>query len=169
MRGINVSGKTVKMEALKKAFSELGFEEIQTLLASGNVVFLAAHNDEKLMTQQIEEKLRTVFGFEISLQVRPYEYIKELVMTDPFKRLDPNSHVKCFVTFLASNTKSTIVIPFLSPDKTFEIISMTKGELFHIVQLEGKTTDAMEMIDKKFGKKVTTRNWNTIKKIAMLQ
>ncbi|MFN8379616.1 MAG: DUF1697 domain-containing protein [Anaerolineae bacterium] len=38
LRGINVGGIQIKMDALKSAFAEMGFSDVQTVLASGNVV-----------------------------------------------------------------------------------------------------------------------------------
>ena len=40
LRGINLGGhKIVKMEQLRKAFADLGFEDVKTYIQSGNVVF----------------------------------------------------------------------------------------------------------------------------------
>ena len=39
LRAVNVGGRTVKMEALRAAFEALGFEPVQTFIASGNVIF----------------------------------------------------------------------------------------------------------------------------------
>jgi len=39
LAGINVGGRTIKMADLKALFESLGFTEVKTLLASGNVLF----------------------------------------------------------------------------------------------------------------------------------
>ncbi len=168
LRGINVGGKTVKMDILKKSFEEIGFANVRTLLASGNVLFESETSDEPVLVRQIESKLREVFGFEIIVQIRTKEYLHELILANPFKE-GGSVDVKLYVSFLTPNTKNVLTIPYESPDKTFSIISATKYELFSTLYTGGKSTDAMNIIDKRFGKKVTTRNWNTIKKIAMLQ
>jgi len=43
LRGINLGGHTVKMDRLKKLFEELGLKNVETFIASGNVIFESAH------------------------------------------------------------------------------------------------------------------------------
>lgn len=169
LRGINIGGKTVKMDALKKAFEELGCQNVRTLLASGNVVFETDQADEDVLQKSLEEKLLKVFGFEISIIIRPLEYIQEIVLSDPFKKVTVVPQPRLYVSFLAPKTKSQIMVPYHSPDKSFQIISMTNDELFSVLDLKAKTTDAMTFLDKKFGKNITTRNWNTVVKISMVK
>lgn len=169
LRGINVGGKIVKMDVLKKAFESAGFQNVRTLLASGNVVFESEQTDDNILQKILEEKLASVFGFEISLVLRPQDYIQEIVKSEPFKKIAVNPQTRLYVSFLAPKTKSQIVIPYESADKSFQIISMTHDELFSVLTVGAKTTDAMTFLDKKFGKKITTRNWNTVLKISMLK
>jgi uncharacterized protein (DUF1697 family) len=166
LRGINVGGKTIKMDALKSAFISLGFQNSKTLLASGNVIFDSEETNEKQLTKLIEEKLQNTFGFEIIIVLRTIDYIRALIDRDPFIKINPSPDLRLYVSFLAEQTRKSIEIPYESPQKDFRIISMTDGELFSVLEVNGKTTDAMNMIEKKFGKKVTTRNWNTVKKIG---
>ncbi len=132
LRGINVGGKTVKMDILKKSFEEIGFANVRTLLASGNVLFESETSDEPVLVRQIESKLREVFGFEIIVQIRTKEYLHELILANPFKE-GGSVDVKLYVSFLTPNTKNVLIIPYESPDKTFSIISATKYELFSTV------------------------------------
>lgn len=166
LRGINVGGKTIKMDALKKAFESCEFENVRTLLASGNVVFESLETNEKVLTKQIEEMLLKTFEFEVSVILRPIKYIQELVESNPFKSIIVTPELRLYVSFLAEGIRGSIEIPYISPQKDFRILSMTGGELFSILEVTGKTTEAMNIIEKKFGKKVTTRNWNTVKKIS---
>ena len=39
LRGINVGGINIKMADLRSTFVDLGFENVKTVLASGNVLF----------------------------------------------------------------------------------------------------------------------------------
>ena len=54
LRGINVSGqKLIKMDALKKAYEDLGFKNVHTYIQSGNVIF---QTEEKELEQAKAEK-----------------------------------------------------------------------------------------------------------------
>ena len=51
LRAINVGGHVVKMEALRKHFTRLGFANVETFIASGNVLFDAPPRHYKLKIQ----------------------------------------------------------------------------------------------------------------------
>jgi uncharacterized protein (DUF1697 family) len=168
LRGINVGGKTVKMDKLKSVFESLGFTDVKTLLASGNVIFLSEETDAKILNKKIEAALHEAWGFDISVTNRTIKYIQELIESNPFKTITDDAGIRLYVTFLKEDNRSNLVIPYESPKKDYRIVSATGDEVFMIVEADGKTTDAMDFLDKKFGKKVTTRNWNTVVKISML-
>jgi uncharacterized protein (DUF1697 family) len=58
-------------------------------------------------------------------------------------------------------------IPYTSPEKDFRILEVTNREICSVVDLNlGRgTVEAMSILDKEFGKNITTRNWNTVGKI----
>jgi hypothetical protein len=68
---------------------------------------------------------------------------------------------------LSEKPKSSIRIPYESPEKDFKILSVHDGAVLSVVTLTPKrgTTEAMSILEKEFGKSITTRNWNTIAKI----
>ena len=51
------------------------------------------------------------------------------------------------------------------------ILSRTDREVFSVMLVNeqgGRTVDLMAVLEKEYGKSVTTRNWNTIQKAATL-
>ncbi|HSW48127.1 MAG TPA: DUF1697 domain-containing protein [Candidatus Saccharimonadales bacterium] len=177
LRGINVGGnKKVPMSDLKTAFESLGFSNVRTLLNSGNAVFDA----EKADKEKIEKKLEKLFGFQISVILRTMDNIKKLVDSKPFDRIKITPLTRLYVTFLkdpppprlrrAGKSESKLKTPYESPDKSFKILKVTEGEVISLVTLSPKfnTTEAMKVLEKEFGNKVTTRNWNTIVKLVNL-
>ena len=63
LRGVNLGKRTVKSAELRAAFEELGFSDVKTLLASGNVLFDA--KPTKTLKDKIEAGLEAQFGFEV--------------------------------------------------------------------------------------------------------
>jgi len=168
LRGINVGGhKAVKMEELKKAFEALGFENVKTLLASGNVLFEAPHASASTLAKKIESKLETAFGHEIGVLIRKIEELQRLAEANPFAGVKVTPQTRLYVTFLSEKPKSGLKIPYESPDKSFKIIRATGSEVCSVLTLSpnSRTVDLMSILEKEFGRKVTTRNWNTIEKI----
>jgi uncharacterized protein (DUF1697 family) len=168
LRGINVGGVTVKMDKLKKAFEALGFANVKTLLASGNVLFTAPSSTESALAKKIEKKVATDFGREIGVLVRKIEELQRLAKADPFAGIKVTPQTRLYVTFLSEKNKSSLKIPYETPDKNFRIIRANGREVCSSIPTlspTSRTVDLMSILEKEFGRKITTRNWNTIEKI----
>jgi uncharacterized protein (DUF1697 family) len=171
LRGINVGGnKKVSMTELKKAFADMRFSNAKTLLNTGNVVFTSEEINQTKVKQQIEEHLEKVFGWRIDVFVRTQESLQKLVAEDPFKSIEVTTDTRLYVTFLPDRIVSPLKIPYTSENKSFEILAMKEDALFSVLTLsrDGDSLKLMDAIGKNFGKNITTRNWNTVKKIAVL-
>ncbi len=169
LRGINVGGnKIVKMEDLRKAFESMGFGNVKTLLASGNVIFEAPQAPASAIAKRIEEKLEKTFGFSIGVIVRTKEDLRRLSDAQPFKGIKVTPETRLYVTFLSEKPKSGLKIPYKSPDGNFTILRATDTEVCSVLTIspDSRTVDLMGILEKEFGKKVTTRNWNTVTKLT---
>ncbi|MGH7884614.1 MAG: DUF1697 domain-containing protein [Thermodesulfobacteriota bacterium] len=171
LRGINVGGrKKIKMAELQEAFESSGFQNIKTVLASGNVLFETPKTNTNVLIKNIEENLKKTFGFEVGVIVRTLEDIQKLVDVNPFKNIKVTPQTILYVTFLSEKPNNRLNIPYESPNKDFKILSVSESEVLSVLILTSKfnTTDSMKILEKEFGKKITTRNWNTLKKITEL-
>ena len=165
LRGIN-SGKhpTVKMDVLRNAFEELGFENVSTVLASGNVLFEADSINEKELEKQIEKLLPGAIGFESGVIIRTVEDIHKLVRLNPFKNVQVTPQTRLYVTFLKMRPGSDQEFPVKSAG--YRILGIFENVVCSIVDLlTAKTPDLMQVLDKTFGIEITTRNWNTVVRI----
>ncbi|MCI0538001.1 MAG: DUF1697 domain-containing protein [Verrucomicrobiales bacterium] len=168
LRGINVGGhKPVKMDELRKAFEALGFQKVKTLLASGNVLFDTPKAKPLSLTRSIEAKLEEAFGHKIDVLLRSIGEIKALADSRPFQKIKVTPQTRLYVTFLSEKPKSDLKVPHESADKNFTILRVSNSEVCSVLtlSLKGRTVDLMDVLEKVFGKNVTTRNWNTITKI----
>jgi uncharacterized protein (DUF1697 family) len=167
LRGINVGGKhLVKMDALRSVFASLGCKNVQTLIQSGNVIFDSAAKDAAPLTKKIEKTLLTNFGFPIPVMLRTGAELTAMVQLNPFQSAGEDG-VK-YVTFLATELKRPPALPLCSPANDCAIIHVNGREIFSVgyTLQNGRSGNVMMLIEKEAGKAVTTRNWNTIAKIA---
>jgi uncharacterized protein (DUF1697 family) len=68
LRGINVGGKNlVRMADLRETFEELGFDDVATYIASGNVLFGAPRQGRDDLAARIEDALSRRFGVELKV------------------------------------------------------------------------------------------------------
>jgi uncharacterized protein (DUF1697 family) len=171
LRGINVGGnKTVKMADVKKAFESLGFRDVKSVGASGNIVFASGSTDCLEIAETITAGLQKKLGLSSSAIVRRIDQLRKMAEADPFQAVQITPDIRLYVTFMGvpSKSRNGVNIPYVSPDNVFQILKLTKTEIFSVVDLSsgGSTLDAMEFLEKEFGKSLTTRNWNTIKKLV---
>jgi len=168
--GINVGGnKKVPMTELKNIMEKIGFSNVRTILATGNVIFDSPKKNTIAIKEIIEKKLHEIFGFEIKTLVYSMLDIIKLFATDPFKGIQVTKETRLYVTFLSHKPKSIFKTSHLSPDKLFGILKVTDIAIFSVLLTkDARSVDTMNFIDKEFGKDVTTRNWNTITKILSL-
>jgi len=70
LRAINVGGHVVTMEELRRHFVKAGARNVETFIASGNVVFDWPSTDAKDAETRIEERLQKALGYEVKTFVR---------------------------------------------------------------------------------------------------
>jgi len=155
------------MDALKKAFESLGFMNVKTFLASGNVVFQAPSMSASDLTKQLEEKLKKTFGFEISVLIRSLKELQRLDQAKPFAGIKVTPETRLFVTFLSVKPASSLKTPYVSPGGNFKILRASKSEVCSVLTITNlrRGMQFMAFLDKELGRMITTRSWSTITRI----
>ena len=88
LRAINVGGHTVKMENLRHLFESLDFSNVQTFIASGNVVFDAKEKSARSLEKKIEKRLREALGYDVATFIRTDAELAEIADYKPFRQSD---------------------------------------------------------------------------------
>ncbi len=144
LRGIMPTNPNMKSEKLKKVFESLGFKNVRTVIASGNVVFETSSKDELALESKIEKTFPKMLGFKSTTIIRSQEEIEKLIKKNPFKGIEDKKPNYLVVTFFKDR----------------------KNEVATVINLdEGKTPAFMAAIEKKHGKEITTRTWKTVARI----
>lgn len=167
LRGINVGGHhKVPMAELRKLMEQMGFTNISTLLNSGNVIF-DAEGKEALLEERLAERLEKEFGFLVPVLVRTREEVLSLYERKPFEAIEVNPDIRLYVSFLHRLPERQIDLPWVSEDHSYRIIQMTGRTICSVLDVSvTNTPKGMDALEQLFGKWITTRNWNTIEKIA---
>lgn len=144
LRGIMPMNPNMKGEKLKGAFESLGFNNVATVIASGNVVFETSATNTAALEAKIEKALPQRLGFKSTTIIRSKEQLEQLVQKNPFKGIKDEKPNYLIVTFFKDRTK----------------------ELCTVIKLgESTTPDFMRSLEKKHGKEITTRTWKTVHRI----
>jgi uncharacterized protein (DUF1697 family) len=169
LRGINLGKRQVKMEALRLAMTNCGYTNVATILASGNVIFDDPNNGASVEdeTRRLEACLLAAIGFPIDLILRSGEQLKALAVADPFAGIKITPDTRLYVSFLPAELQWDRPLPYEFPGG-LRLLRTTGGDICSTLTISPtqKTTDAMAVLEKEFGKRITTRNWNTVEKVA---
>jgi len=85
LRGINVGGHRISSGDLRARFEELGFEDVSTFRASGNVVFATAAAEPPTETAvRIEAGLAAALGYAVPVFLRSESEIQAMAAHRPF-------------------------------------------------------------------------------------
>lgn len=160
LRGINVSGTRVSKDDLCAPFTALGFEEVTTFRASGNVIFDAPRESATKLAKKIETALADELGFtKATTFLRTAAEMRALAADDPFPR-EPDQ--KLHVLFCLKKPPKSVLEYATDVDQ----LKIGKKELYWAP--EGRMTDSeldLKAIEKLIGPN-TARTKGTVDQIA---
>lgn len=163
LRGVNVGGVTIKMADLASVVRGLGYDDVKTVLASGNVLFTTP-DAASAAKQTLEAALRERFGYEAWVHVLSADAIRKIITAYPYPR-SPDRHA--YVVFVVKpEVRSELLAVELDP--AIEQASAGDGVIYWSVP-KGSTLDsAMGKAQSRSSYKpwITTRNLNTLEKLA---
>ncbi len=159
-----VSPLNAKMPALKEAFEQAGFTGVRTVLGSGNVVFDARRASEATLERRAETAMRERLGKSFLTIVRPVEHLQQLLAADPFRRYRLRPGSKRIVTFLRAEPDAVIALPL--ERQGARLLALEGRELFTAYWPSLKGAPFMTLIERTYGKAITTRTWDTVARVA---
>ncbi len=166
LRALNVGGHgVVKMEALKMRFTAMGFSEIETFIASGNVIF--SSKGVKGLDGKIAAGLERALGFDVSVFVRTVEELNALAAHRPFPEKDVGACPTFLMGFLSKDLDAEGV-DRLAALATAEDRFHVRGRDFWWLSRHGQNRPAISgrALEKALGQPTTLRNVNTIRRMA---
>ena len=85
LRGMNLGGRRIKNEELRRHFEQMGFEEVATFRASGNVVFSSPGREaETKLARRVEAELDARLGYDVPVFLRSIEEVAAIAAQEPF-------------------------------------------------------------------------------------
>lgn len=157
-----VSPMNAKMPELKKAFEAAGFTDVKTLLSSGNVVFSTTAKSISAIESKAEAAMTKTLGRTFYTIVRPIDTLKKILEADPFATFKLPAEAKRVITFVREPRKPAKPLP-LELDGA-RILAMQGSDIFSFYVPGPNGPVFMALIEKTFGKDVTTRTWDTVRK-----
>jgi uncharacterized protein (DUF1697 family) len=157
LRGISPVNPNMHGEKLRGVLKGLGFDNVQTIISSGNVVFESPSKDVKKLEAMIEKAWPEKLGFKSTTIIRSQQQLKELVAQDPFKGAEHSRQSYLLVTFFKHMPRG-LKDNFYSQQGVNALCSVINTTM-------AKTPDFMAQLEKQFGKEITSRTWKTVHRI----
>ncbi|HEV7770950.1 MAG TPA: DUF1697 domain-containing protein [Solirubrobacterales bacterium] len=168
LRGMNLGKRRIKNEELHSLFEDLGFAEVASFRASGNVVFATEpKSSEKALMEQIEAGLGDSLGYEVQVFLRSCAEVREIAAQEPFDaKAVGKSGGKLQVSLLAGKPTAKTKREVLSLATDDDLLAVEGRELYWLPsggildsKLDLKAIDALLGPD-------TRRTMGTIEQIA---
>ena len=166
LRAINVGGHVVTMENLRKLFSGLKFSNVETFIASGNVIFETKSAPDHRLEQKIEKHLEAALGYEVGTFVRSTEEIRAISEYPAFSKealkLARAVHVGLMRKNLSADELQQAKI-FASDADDFRVEGR---EVYWLCRIPTNESKFPRKFEKLVDSAVTYRNINTMTRLA---
>lgn len=167
LRAINVGGHIVKMDRLRALFEEMGFENVETFIASGNVIFTSPSTDTQALERKIEARLKQSLGYAVDTFLRTPAELATIAAYEPFPGENEADCHALYVTFIRDPLQAEArekLSAFNSPTDAFHTHEREVYWLCGLKMSESPITGAR--LEKAFGGSGTMRNVTTVRKLA---
>jgi uncharacterized protein (DUF1697 family) len=164
LRGVNVGGVNIKMADVATAFTDAGFSDVKTILASGNVLLTSRAGVAKVRTTA-ETALRESFGYDVGVLAYTLDTVRAISAAFPFEREVDGQH--SYVTFVTDPDVLDELTGLADETGYDERIERGKGVVYWQVSKQGtlKSTIGETMGKKRYKSSTTTRNLRTVEKL----
>lgn len=167
LRAINVGGHTVKMDALRQHFESLGFSDVETFIASGNVIFETPSQNTGTLETTIENKLWDALGYEVATFLRTDVELAEIASYQPFRKPDLEAAAAFNLAFLKASLNDASAKKLLSLKTDIDDFRVHGREVYWLCRKkQSESTFSNAALEKTLGVKSTLRGMNTIQKIT---
>ncbi len=168
LRAINVGGHTVKMDALRLLFAELGLTQVETFIASGNVIFAAPVEAPALLEERIANHLQQALGYAVATFIRTSSELAALAAYTPFvpsEQAAPDASL--YVAFLATPPAEAAAAKLLAARNPVDDFAIHDREVYWLCR--ARFSDSLfsgPRLEKTLGQLATVRNSTTVQKMA---
>lgn len=151
----------LKMADLKAAYEDAGFENVRTLLSSGNVVFTYSKGSRQALEEIATSSLEARVGRSFQTSIFETEQIATLIASDPYASFTLPVNCKKVMTFL-KNSPQSLNLPVTDRGATIYALKGVVAFSAYTPHPDGPVF--MSLLEKTFGKEVTTRTLATVQK-----
>jgi uncharacterized protein (DUF1697 family) len=166
LRGINVGGHQVPMAGLRRQLADLGLGDVETLINSGNVVFVDdSRRKASTIEKAVEVRLRDWLGYDVATFLRTPKEVAAVAECAPFPELPPNGTVH--VHFLKAAPPASVQREVIACEAGDDRLAFAGRELYWWCPSKMKDSPLdIKAVGKLLGDQTTSRNITTVRRLA---
>lgn len=169
LRGIAPSNPNMTNDKLRGVLAGLGFEQVDSVLSSGNILFRSTETDVPVLERRIQDALVDELGIGGGTIVREHAELRALLDSDPFPGLTHCRGTYLTATFLKDGDRTLEPLPE-QPDPLARLVGYDEAARVFLAVIDnsepGTTPDFMFWLARTYGKDITTRTWLTVQRIV---
>ncbi|MFJ2619383.1 DUF1697 domain-containing protein [Glutamicibacter sp. NPDC087344] len=170
LRGVNVGGVKVLMKDLTALLSNEGYQNVRTLLASGNVLLQSARQGRGELEAHCNSLLATHYGRPIPTLVFTTDEILQLAKPFAVNLPGPAAEHHCYLTLCESQRDAQELYALAAQLTAESSIAVVGRSLCWTARKGQSTNDALGKLMAAQARRrvITTRNHNTLVKMAAI-
>ena len=166
LRGINLGKRQLKSAELKAVVEGMGYTDVKTILASGNVVFEAGDAAPEAIERDLHAALAKETGLKSEVFVRNRADLERLVEANPFPDEARERPSWLVVTFHREPVDRTAIARLAESYDGPERMMAVGREMFtDFPEGQGRSNLIPALAKAKLSQGNTGRNWNTVLKL----
>lgn len=167
LRAINVGGHTVKMDTLKRLFEGFGLNQVETFIASGNVIFETDQVSANELEYRIEDALVEGLGFKSAVFLRTIEELTQITGCQPFPQ-DMFLQASAFnVAFLKVAPDEAAIGRLMILQNEIDAFAVVGREMYWLCRMrQSESKFANTVLEKVLGQPATMRQVSTLQRLV---
>ena len=162
LRGVNVGGVRVKMDALRALAEGLGWAEVRSVIARGNLLFRAGGHAHDL-AKQLHDALKREIGIDTPVMVLRAAQLQAVLDSHPWTP-DKGNQSHIYFCWAAPTIDENLYASLKAPEEALQVID---GHVhFYAPNGIGRSQLAEKLGKVVRGTAMTGRNLNTVRKLA---
>ena len=167
LRAINVGGRTVRMDALRQLFERWGGSNVETFIASGNVVFDTSRRSADMAERSIEDHVRKALGYPVITFLRSIPEVAAVAAHTPFAQDELEAGGTLFVGFMKIAPGPSVACAVAALRDDVNDFAVRGRELYWLRRSQlMQSISSGPPIEKLVGSPITMRNVNTVRRLA---
>ena len=166
LRAINVGGHTVKMDRLRQIFENLGCLQVETFIASGNVIFESAGSEPEIAAL-LAEGLQHELGYPVATFIRTPQEVVQVAAYQPFSSAELTAAAALNIAFLAEPPSDAACQRLLAMKNGIDDFNIHNRQVYWLCQKkQSESTFSNVLLEKTLRQQATIRGINTIQRLA---